>query len=365
MHAPRPAIRARAKRRGGAALAALAAFAVLSLAVAAGGAGAQPTASPTPRPPVTADTTSPLLLRPARVWDGDGAPHEGWVVLVRGGRIAAAGPATSVATGGAREVALPGMTLVPGLIDAHSHVLLHPYDETPWNDQVLREPLALRVARAVNHLRLTLDAGFTTLRDLGSEGAADADVGLRTAVERGIVPGPRLLVAERAIVATGSYAPKGFDTRWQVPQGPPRGRRRRRARARGAHADRPRRRRREALRRLRLGAATARPAHLLRGRAPPGGRDCGERRAPGGGAREHGRGDASRDARRRARPSSTATTARPEVFRLMAQRGVALCPTLAAGDAIARYRGWRRGVDPSQRVSPRSARRSAPRSPPG
>src|SRR4029079_18405239 len=105
---------------------------------------------------------------------------------------------------------------LPGLIDLHSHILLHPYNETPWDDQVLHEALALRVARAVNHLRATLDAGFTALRDLGTEGAADADVGLKQAVERGIVPGPRLFVSTRAIVATGSYGPKGFDPRWEV-----------------------------------------------------------------------------------------------------------------------------------------------------
>ena len=82
-------------------------------------------------------------------------------------------------------------------------MLLHPYDETPWNDQVLRESLALRTARAVNHLKATLDAGFTVLRDLGTEGAEYADVGLKEAVDQGIIPGPRLFVTTKAIVATG------------------------------------------------------------------------------------------------------------------------------------------------------------------
>jgi imidazolonepropionase-like amidohydrolase len=111
------------------------------------------------------------------------------------------------------------MTLMPGLIDAHSHILLHPYSETVWNDQVAREALSLRVARATNHLRSTLVAGFTSLRDLGTEGAGYADVGLKQAVNQGIVPGPRLFVATRAIVATGSYGPKGFAPEWNVPQG--------------------------------------------------------------------------------------------------------------------------------------------------
>jgi imidazolonepropionase-like amidohydrolase len=108
---------------------------------------------------------------------------------------------------------------MPGLIDAHSHVLLHPYSETVWNDQVAREALSLRVARATNHLRNTLQAGFTTIRDLGTEGAGYADVGLKQAVQQGIIPGPRMLVATRAIVATGSYGPKGYASEWNVPQG--------------------------------------------------------------------------------------------------------------------------------------------------
>jgi imidazolonepropionase-like amidohydrolase len=161
------------------------------------------------------------LLRPARVFDGETAqPHDGWVVLVRGERIEAAGPSADVrAPDGARVIDLPGLTLMPGLIEAHSHMLLHPYSETPWNDQVAREALSLRVARATNHLRDTLLAGFTTVRDLGTEGAGFADVGLRQAVEQGIIPGPRMFVATRAIVATGSYGPKGYAPEWDVPQG--------------------------------------------------------------------------------------------------------------------------------------------------
>src|SRR2546423_8635461 len=108
---------------------------------------------------------------------------------------------------------------MPGLIEAHSHILLHPYTETTWNDQVAHESLSLRVARATNHLRSTLMAGFTTVRDLGTEGAGYADVGLKQAIDQGIVPGPRMLVSTRAIVATGSYGPKGYAPEWTVPQG--------------------------------------------------------------------------------------------------------------------------------------------------
>ena len=163
------------------------------------------------------------LLVPDRVWDGtNSAPHEGWVVLVDGSRIDAVGPKAQItAPPGATTINLPGPTLIPGLIEGHSLMLLHPYSVTKWDDQVLHEPEALRVARAVNHLKSTLMAGFTTVRDLGTEGAGYADVGLKMAVEQGIIPGPRMFVVTKAIVALGSYGPKGFTTEYadMIPQG--------------------------------------------------------------------------------------------------------------------------------------------------
>src|ERR1051325_3760461 len=165
-----------------------------------------------------------VVLKPARVFDGD-AIHEGWAVRVRGDRVEAVG--ADVAAGGAKTAAggapertidLPGTTLTPGLVEGHSHILLHAYSETSWTDQVSREGLALRVARATNHLRSTLMAGFTTIRDLGTEGAGYADVELKQAVNQGIIPGPRMLVSTRAIVATGTYQPH-FIPEWNVPQG--------------------------------------------------------------------------------------------------------------------------------------------------
>jgi len=158
------------------------------------------------------------VLRPARVFDGE-AMHEGWAVRVKANRIEAAGPASGIDGAGATLLELPGMTLMPGLIEGHSHVLLHAYSETPWVDQVTHESLGLRTARAVNHCRATLMAGFTTVRDLGTEGAAYADVELKQAIDQGIIPGPRILATTRAIGATGSYAPKGFALEWRVPQG--------------------------------------------------------------------------------------------------------------------------------------------------
>jgi imidazolonepropionase-like amidohydrolase len=157
------------------------------------------------------------ILKPARLFDGEGM-HEGWAVRVKGDRIDAVGSADSVSAAGAKVIELPGATLTPGLVEGHSHILLHSYAETSWTDQVSREGLALRVARAVNHLRDTLQAGFTTVRDLGTEGAGYADVELKQAVNQGIVPGPRILATTRAIVATGSYQPK-FIPEWSVPQG--------------------------------------------------------------------------------------------------------------------------------------------------
>lgn len=160
-----------------------------------------------------------IVLRPARVFDGEVA-HEGWVVVVRGEKIAAVGPAAEVPVPAeARVIELAGSTVLPGLIDAHSHVLLHPYNETPWNDQVAKESASLRVARATNHLKATLLAGFTTVRDLGTEGAGYADAGLKQAVEQGIIPGPRMIIVTKAIVATGSYGPTGYASEWTVPQG--------------------------------------------------------------------------------------------------------------------------------------------------
>ena len=179
------------------------------LLVAQGRAGTEPPAA--------------TVLVPARVWDGTASrPHDGWIVVVRGDRIESAGPRAQVTVPpGAATIDLPGTTLIPGLIEGHSHLLLHPYNETSWDDQVLREPEALRVARAVNHARATVLAGFTTVRDLGTEGAGYADVGLEAAINQGIIPGPRMIVTTRAIVATGSYGPKSFATDYigVIPQG--------------------------------------------------------------------------------------------------------------------------------------------------
>ena len=279
-----------------------------------------------------------ILLRPARVFDGvNSRPHEGWMVLVRGERIAAVGPALA-APPGARTIDLPGATLLPGLIEGHSHLFLHPYNETPWSDQVLREPLALRTARAVVAARATLLAGFTSARDLGTEGAGYADVGLKQAIDQGIVPGPRLIVATRALVAPGAYGPKGFEAGAEPPQG-------------AEEADGP------ALvtaarRQIGRGADVVKlyaDYHWGSGEPSRPTFSVDEMAAVVAAAHSAGRIVAAHastaEGMRRAALAGVdtiehGTDGTAEVFALMHARGVALCPTLAATDAIARYQGW-------------------------
>ncbi|MFC5740726.1 metal-dependent hydrolase family protein [Dyella tabacisoli] len=163
------------------------------------------------------------LLLPERIWTGDGdGTHTGWAVLIHDGAIAAVGPAASIqAPENTQRITLPGATLTPGLIDLHSHLFLHPYNETLWNDQVLKEPQDYRTLEAAEHARATLQAGFTSLRDLGTEGAGYADVSVKRAINEGLIPGPRLFIATRAIVATASYGPGpgGFRPDIELPGG--------------------------------------------------------------------------------------------------------------------------------------------------
>ena len=282
---------------------------------------------------------SSYLLRPARVFDGD-AMHEGWVVVVQGQRIQAAGPASSItAPPEAQTIDLAGATLLPGLIEAHSHVLLHPYNETTWNDQVEHELLALRIARATVSLKATLEAGFTTIRDLGTEGAGYADVGLKQAVNQGIIPGPRMLVVTRAIVAVGAYGPRGFPAEWGVPQGG--------EEVAGVE---------DMMRVVRDQAGKGADWIKLYGdyRAGPNGQTTPtftqtEMNAAVETAHSIGRPVAvhatTPEGMRRAIVAGVDTIEHgdggtPDVFKMMAEKGIALCPTLAAGDATSQYAGW-------------------------
>ena len=288
-----------------------------------------------------------VLLRPAAVWNAiDDAPHAGWTVLVRNDRIAAAGPASEVGSPrGAVVIDLPGMTVLPGLIEGHSHFLLHPYNEAPWNDQVMREPLALRVARATNHARNTLMAGWTLVRDLGTEGAGYADVGLKQAIDKGVIPGPRMLVTTRAIVATGSYAPRRVDFAFEPAQG-------------AEEANGPDDVIRVTRDQIAHGADWVKVYADYRwgprGEAMPTFSEA-ELRAMVETARSSGRAvvahSSTAEGMRRAILAGVegiehGDDGTPEVFALMKERGVCFGPTLAAGDATSQYAGWRKGTDP-------------------
>ena len=292
---------------------------------------------------------APILLKPAQVFDGAGAaPHPGWRVLVEGERIIAVGPDVA-APAGAKVIDLPGMTLTPGMIEGHGHLFLHPYNETPWDDQVLHEALALRTARAVAQARATLLAGFTTERDLGTEGAGYADVGLRDAIAQGIVPGPRMLVATKAIVARGAYGPKGFEPGVAVPQGA--------EEASGVD---------EVVRVARTQIAAGADViklyadyHFQKGEPSRPTLSQAEMAAAVAVTHDAGRPVAvhavTAEGMRRAIAAGVDTIEHgdegtPELFKAMRERGVAYCPTLAASDAISRYRGWDGKGAPPERV---------------
>jgi imidazolonepropionase-like amidohydrolase len=277
-----------------------------------------------------------------RVFDGE-QMRPGWAVVVEGNKIVAAGLGLSVPTG-AVKINYPGATIMPGLIEGHSHLFLYPYNITDWNTQVLKETDAYRTIRATVHAKQTLMAGFTTTRDLGTEGAGYADVALKRAIDEGMVPGPRMLVSGRAIVTTGSYGPSGYDYDQQ----------------------------------LMLGAETADGYMILKvvrdqiGKGAdfikiyadyhwgPGKEDrptftLEELKMANEAATSSGRyfvsHASSKDAIRRAVLAGAETIEHGdhmdvETGRLMKEHGVTYFPTLAASEKVTQYRGWKKGVDP-------------------
>ncbi|SDB55197.1 Imidazolonepropionase [Flavobacteriaceae bacterium MAR_2010_188] len=284
------------------------------------------------------------LLKPDRVFDGI-EMHEGWVVLVEGNKIVQVGKESEIKTTSVTTVIdLKGKTLMPGLIEGHSHLLLHPYNETSWNDQVLKESPVERAIRGTVAAKNSLMAGVTTMRDLGSEGAGYTDVYLKKSIEDSIVIGPRLLVAGPAIVATGAYGPKGFHDGVTVPLGAEEASGDqvisvvRRQLGNGAdlikiYSDYRWRSGEESqatftLNEIEKMVETAESAgrYVVAHASTPE----GMRRAVLGGVEtiEHGDGGTI------------------EIFKLMKEKGVALCPTLAAGDAILQYEGWNKTSDP-------------------
>lgn len=291
-----------------------------------------------------AQNDSFYLLKPDRVFDGE-QMQNGWVVLVRGNRIEQAGSMTFKLPANTRIIELKGMTLLPGLIEGHSHLFLHPYNEVSWNDQVLKESRAERTARAVVHAKATLLAGFTTVRDLGTEGAMYDDAGLKAAIQKGVIAGPKLIIASRAIVAKGSYAPRSENMDIDLPQG-------------AAEVANKEELEAEVRTQISKGADvikiyadyrwgvnnTAAPTFSVEelkaavAIARSSGRQVvthasteeGMRRSIMAGVRtiEHGDGGTE------------------EIFKLMKEKGVALCATLTAGDATSQYNGWKKGAEP-------------------
>lgn len=270
--------------------------------------------------------------------------HEGWSVLIKNNLVEAVGmisnlPANTVVKN------YPGCTIMPGFIEGHSHLFLHPYNETSWDDQVLKESRAERMARAVNHSNATLMAGFTTVRDLGTEGAMYDDDGLKKAIEKGIIPGPRMIIASRAIVAGGTYGPKSESADITLVQG-------------AAEVSNAAEMAKEVRTQIAAGADVikiyadyrwgtnheALPTFTIEelatavAIATSGNRKVvahattveGMRRAIMAGISTIEHGD-----------DGTA-----EIFALMKEKKVALCATLAAGDANMQYAGWKKGIDP-------------------
>jgi imidazolonepropionase-like amidohydrolase len=292
----------------------------------------------------TAQNDSFYLLKPDRVFDGE-KMQTGWVVLVKGNKIEETGPMRFKLPSNTRVIELKGATLLPGLIEGHSHLFLHPYNETSWDDQVLKESRAERTARAVNHAKATLMAGFTTVRDLGTEGAMYDDAGLKTAIEKGIVPGPRMIIATKAIVAKGSYQPSFDNADIDLPQG-------------AAEVANKEEMEKEVRSQISKGADVIKiyadyrwgknydPAPTFNTEelaaavaiAKNGGRFVtvhsstveGMLRSIKAGVHSIEHGDQGTE----------------EIFKLMKERGIALCPTLSASAAIFQYYGWKKGITP-------------------
>ena len=288
------------------------------------------------------DTT--YVLRQDRVFDGENM-HEGWEVHVKNNLIVYFGQPVPKINLPYKIINFTGCTLLPGLIEGHSHLFLHPYNEVSWNEQVLKESRAERTIRASIHAKKTLLAGFTTVRDLGTEGAGYDDVGLKNAIEKGLIPGPRMLVATRAIVATGSYGPKELSYDIESPRG-------------AAEADG-----RDALIKE-IRTQIGKGADVVKLYADYGWGIDKENKptftyeelklaveVASGSGRMVSVHASTPEGMKRAIAAGVTTIEHGndgtlEIFRAMKEKDIAYCPTLAASDAIARYRGWKQNIDP-------------------
>lgn len=283
-----------------------------------------------------------ILFKPDRVFDGEIMQNE-WVVLVKNNKIEQAGAMNFKLPAGSEIIELKGMTLLPGLIEGHSHLFLHPYNETSWDDQVLKESRAERIARAVNHANTTLMAGFTTVRDLGTEGAIYDDVGLKKTIQKGIIPGPRMIVATKAIVAKGTYGPMSPSPDIILQQGAAE------VSNVGEMADEVRSQVSKGADIIKIYAdyrwginGTVKPTFTSE--------EITEAvRVAGLSGRQVVAHASSEEGMRIAVMSGVSTiehgdNGTEEIFLLMKEKNVALCPTLAAGEAIQQYGGWKKGT---------------------
>lgn len=286
-------------------------------------------------------------LKPARIFDGEKI-FENYGVIVKGNKIEYVGLQADIEKNldkATRIINLKNCTLLPGLIEGHTHLFLHPYNETSWDDQVLKESRSYRTARAIKHAESTLKAGFTTARELGTEGAGFDDVGLKQAIYENLIPGPRLIIATKALVATGSYAPKGFSSEMAVPQG---------AEEADGHDDLIKKVRNQIGKGADLIKIYADYRWGLRGEAAPT-FTLDEIKLIVATARSSGRPTVAHastaEGMRRAILGGVETiehgdNGTPEIWKLMAEKNVYLCPTLAAGEALFQYNGWKKGIDP-------------------
>jgi imidazolonepropionase-like amidohydrolase len=170
----------------------------------------------------SAPVPSVMVIRAGTLIDGKSdAPRHNQVIVVRGNRIASVGDASVQIPAGANVIDLSRATVLPGLIDSHTHIFLQGEDpaEGGYDANILKYPLSLRAARATVAVRRALEQGLTTLRDVETEGAGYGDVGIKQAIEGGYIPGPRLFVATRAISTTGGYNLEGYAPELTMPKG--------------------------------------------------------------------------------------------------------------------------------------------------
>jgi imidazolonepropionase-like amidohydrolase len=170
----------------------------------------------------SAPAPSITVIRAGTLLDGKSdTPRHNQVIIIKGNRIESVGDASTQIPAGATLIDLSKTTVLPGLIDSHTHIFLQGEDpaEGGYDANILKYPASLRAARATVSVRRALEQGFTTLRDVETEGAGYGDVGIKQAIEGGYIPGPRLFVATRAISTTGGYNLEGYAPELIMPKG--------------------------------------------------------------------------------------------------------------------------------------------------